>query len=170
MGEMFGKILEFLHECWPLRIVAQYERGVRFWLGKGARELKPGLYAFVPFFGKIDTLIVVPDVLRLHVQNLTTVDGVTVALEVNIEYEIFDAVWAHVKVQDYKDNLGDACRRHISKRVRAWEWTDLVEKQNELEKSCRGTMTTYVRDWGITIRDVGITTFCKTRNITLSNL
>jgi len=170
MGDFFKAILDFLRELWPLRICLSYEGAVQWWLGKNPKRRGPGIYFVVPFLSKFESMSVVPDVLRLHVQNITTADGVCLAIEVNLEYEINDVVAAFCNVHDVTDNIGDACRRHIAKRIREWKWDDLVERQKDLEKSCRGTLETRVKEWGIGVRDVGITTFCKTRNITLSNL
>src|SRR5690348_1688464 len=97
-------ILDFLRQFWPFQIVHSYELGIRFWCGNDTKELDPGLYMFVPFFGSIETMHVRPDVIWLANQDLTTQDGVGITLSATLLYEIDDARAAFVNVQNVTDN------------------------------------------------------------------
>lgn len=166
----FQAIIDFLHQFWPLCVVYSYQRGIRFWLGVDKKELGPGLYAFIPFFGHIEVVNVAPDVLKLFDQNVTTKDGVGVMINANVLFTIVDARASFINVQDLQHSLGDAMRRHLAKRVREWTWPELTENQSELERSLKRTMTNSVKDWGVRIDDAGFTCFIKTKNFSLVNL
>lgn len=163
-------LFDFLRQFWPFEIVYSYQRAVRFWNGVDQKELGPGLYMFVPFFGQIHVVDVAPDVLKLFDQNLTTKDDVGVMVAANVCYQIKDARKAVVNVQQLENNLGDAFRRHLAKRTREKTWAELVVGQDALEKSCRGTLTTFVKDWGVEVSDVGFVCFIRTKNFSLTNL
>lgn len=175
----FQAIIDFLGKFWPLEVIYSWQRGVRFWFGNPVKILDGrgklfgfiptgGLYAFLPFAGHIEVVNVAPDVLRLFDQNVTTKDGVGVMMAANVAYRIVDPLKATTEVQYLHNNLGDACRRHLAKRVRDRDWSELQEDQSKLEKSCRDTMTTHVKAWGVEIDDVGFVCFIRTKNISLT--
>lgn len=175
------ELLDFLREFWPFWIVrGDYQRGLRFWLGGYVKELDGkgrlfgiptfGLYAILPWFGAIEIVDVAPDVLKLFDQNVTTKDDVSVMMAANVAYRIVDAFASFTAIQQLENNLGDAFRRHLAKRVREKTWKELLEGQADLEKSCKGTLTTYVKKWGVEVEDVGFVCFVKTRNLSLANL
>lgn len=178
----FSAVVEFLTRFWPLEVVyGSYQRGLRFWLGRYVKTLDGngkllgfiptgGLYCFLPWFGHIEVVNIAPDVLKLFDQNITCRDGTGVMIAANVCWTIVDPYKSFVEVQQIENNLGDACRRHLAKRVREWTWEELVENQAELEKSMKNTMTTHVKGWGVSIGDVGLVCFVKTRNISLANL
>lgn len=164
-------LIEWLRQFWPFVIVMQYERGVRYWRGQVIGEdLGPDWYWCVPFFMHIESVAVKPDIMKLWKIGLTTLDGVGLIISANIKYEVIDAIAAWNNVQDYKDNLADECRTHLAKRIRELTYEDLLANQPKLEKSCKDTMTTAVRDYGVVIIRVGITDFIRTKNFSLVNL
>lgn len=166
----FQAIIDFLHQFWPLCVVYSYQRGIRFWLGVDKKEVGPGLYAFVPFFGHIEVVNVAPDVLKLYDQAVTTKDGIGVMIACNVCFRVVDARKSFIEVQELHSSISDIFRQHINKRVRAWTWDELLEKQSDLESSARKTMTTAVKDWGVEVDNIGFVSFVKTRNFSLANL
>lgn len=166
----FSAIIDFLTRFWPFEVVYSYQRGIRFWLGTDTKELGPGLYMFIPYFGHIEVVNVAPDVLKLFDQNVTTKDGVGVMISANVLYTVVDPRASFINVHDLHHSLGDAFRRHIAKRVREWTWDELYANQTELERSIKRTMTNSVKDWGVRVDDAGFTCFIKTKNFSLVNL
>lgn len=164
-------ILGFLRQFWPFVIVYHFERGVRYWRGRiVGGNLEPDWYWCIPFFMHIETVPVKPDIMKLWKIALTTQDGVGLIISANVKYEVVDAMAAWNNVQDYKDNLADECRTHLSKRIRDLKYDELLADQPKLERSCKDTMTTAVKDYGVVILRVGITDFVKTRNFSLVNM
>jgi regulator of protease activity HflC (stomatin/prohibitin superfamily) len=161
-------IFDFIRQFFPFEIVWSYQRGIRFWLGVDRKELPPGLYMFLPFFGHIETVNVMPDVMKLWKFTPTTKDGVALTVSANIRYEITDARAAFCAVQDYKDNLGDECRTHLAARIRDCTYQELLEDQKKIERLSKDTMTTAVKDYGVRILRVGIVDFVKTKNLSLT--
>lgn len=168
MGEFFGKILDWLHDLWPFRIVRPYQRGVRFWLGNvTGDQLTPGLYAFIPFFMAIEVVDVVEDVIDLPTQSITTKDGRMVSFSANISFEITDAVAMWTQVQDFQENLSRVACGHLAMKVREWSWDELQESQKKLESSLKDTLTTRVKGWGCKILECRLTDMVQARQIRL---
>lgn len=162
-------IFDFLRQFWPFEIVYSYEQGVRFWLGNDTKELNPGLYMFVPFFGSIEKMHVRPDVLYLTNQELTTLDGVGITTSVTMLYEIHDARAAYVNVQSVEDNIMDACRAAISQEVRRRPYVALLVGQEAAENAIADRVAAVTADWGVQIHRINFASFIKTKNISLVN-
>lgn len=141
----------------PLKIIHSFERGVKFHLGTDVAELGPGIHLFIPFFQSIEVIHVVPEVVNLPTQSLTTVDGHHISFSANIEFEVHDARAMFVGVQDFQSSLMNMAMNHLAYRVREWTWQELREGQRELERSMKDTLTTRVKKWGVTVLSVGIT-------------
>lgn len=163
-------VLDFLRQFWPFEIVYDYQSGVRFWCGHAKKELTPGLYMFVPFFGSIYIEQVKPDIIRLYKQDVTTKDGIGLKISANVRYEIKDLLKCVVNVQDHKDNLSDEARTALSKVVREKTYNELLSEQKQIESDIRGTIADVVNEWGIKVWRVSIVDLIKTRSISLSNL
>lgn len=163
-------LFDFLRQFFPFEIVYDYQSGVRFWCGHAKKELSPGLYMFVPFFGSIYIEQVKPDIIRLYKQNVTTKDGVGLMVSANVRYEIVDLLKCVINVQDHKDNLSDEARTAIARVVREKTYQELLEQQKPIETEIRSTMAAVVNDWGIKVHRVSVADFIKSRSIALANI
>jgi regulator of protease activity HflC (stomatin/prohibitin superfamily) len=164
-------LIEWLRQFWPFVIVMHYERGVRYWRGQIVGDaLEPDWYWCVPFFMHVETIPVKPDILKLWNLNVSTKDDRQLRVRANIRYELFDAVKAWNEVQDYKDNLGDEARTHLSKVVRERDYADLLADQATVEREAKNAMNAVVKEWGIKVIRCSITDFTKTRDISLASV
>lgn len=175
----FTGLVEWLSRFWPFEIVMEFERGVPYLFGQLLEKetwwcyggnLKPRCYVKVPWFMEIHTVPVKPDILKLWNINVTTKDGAALRIRANVRYEIFDAIKAWNEIQDYKDNLGDECRTHLSGVVREVEYKTLLADQANVEREAKNAANKIVRDWGIKVIRVGITDFIKTKDISLAQV
>lgn len=174
MGDFLRLLLDSIHYLWPLRVIATYERGVLFMGGRPGIELIPtggifksGIYPFLPFFMRIETLALCEDVVDLPVQSITTSDGKTVTFSANVAYVITNAVAHYTNVQDFADSFSRAACGHLALKVREWSWEELHQGQKKLEASIKGTLTTRVEDWGVKILEVRLTDCSLTRQYRL---
>jgi regulator of protease activity HflC (stomatin/prohibitin superfamily) len=156
-------LFRYLRELWPFYIVRSFEQGVRFRFGRDIARLGPGIYFNWWFVESIEIVTVVADVINLPTQTITCKDGKPVTFSANVEYEVEDARKMYCSVTNFGDSLRNAAMGHLAKRVRDWTTADLADSQAELERSLRGTLTTYVRDWGVKIKEVRLTDMVAAR-------
>jgi regulator of protease activity HflC (stomatin/prohibitin superfamily) len=161
------KLLDLLHSFWPLRIVTSYEKGVRFWLGRDTAELSTGIYAFLPWFGDIKIVTVVPDVMDLGVHSITTKDDRTITFSANVAYEITDARAMYTKVQDFATSLSRLAEGHMAAKIREWSYEEMVANQRELERSLERTLNTRAKVWGVSVLDCWLTDLVEARQYRL---
>ena len=153
-------------------MVATYERGVLFIGGLPGIELTPdsgifggrwtprwmcGVFPFIPFWMRIETLALCEDVVDLPVQSVTTSDGKTVTFSANIAYIITDVVQHYTNVQDFEQSFSRAACGHLAKVIRDETWDDLHQGQRKLEASLKDTLTTRVKKWGVQILECRLT-------------
>jgi regulator of protease activity HflC (stomatin/prohibitin superfamily) len=165
----------------PMRVVKSFERGVRFrkgipahrlWLKPNAEvpgEVPPGIRWFLPFFESIEVDDVVPAVIDLPMQSVTSLDKQPITFSVNITYEVTDIVAKYTQVSDFDASLIGAAKIHLAQKVRDWTVEELLKNQRDLEKSLKDTLTTKVKKWGVKITDVGITDLVVVRTYRLLN-
>ena len=160
-------IFDFLRQFWPFEIVYSYQQGIRFWCGNDVAEIDPGLYMFVPFFGRIEVLDTKPDVMRLANQDLTTLDGVGVTVSANVPYEINSARAAFVNVQKVTDNIADECRTAVAQAVRSHTYAELLAQQGEIENDVADRVAKVAGEWGVQVHRVNFADFIRTKSISL---
>lgn len=160
-------LLNFVKQFNPFVTVPTWARGVRVRGGKHVKELKPNIHWRWLGIDKVFFVTVVPEVINLPTQSITTKDRVEVTFSANIEYEVVDAVAKFTKVSDFDNSLVNAAMGHIAKKIRDWTYDELIDGQRKLELSLRETLTTYVRDWGVKINDVRLTDMVKARQYRL---
>lgn len=164
----FQPIFDFIRQFWPFEIVYSYQQGIRFWCGNDVVELDPGIYMFLPFFGRIEAVDVKPDVMRLSGQELTTRDGVGVTLAVNVPYEVNSARDAFCNVQKFQDNIADECRTAVAQEIRSHTFAELLDTQGDVEERIADRVAEVAGEWGVQIQRVNFADFIRTKSISLS--
>lgn len=160
-------IFNFLRDQFPLKFVPPWAKGIRVRFGSHIKLFEPGP-AWI--WWVIDNWIVVnvvPEVINLPTQSLTTKDSQTISFSANIEYEVVDAVSKYTKVADFDSSMVNGAMGYVAKKIRDWTYQELVEGQRKLELSIRDSLTTYVKNWGVRINDVRITDLVRARQYRL---
>ena len=136
MGEWITKYLMWVS------IVDQDEQGILLHGGKFQRVLDPGWYVTIPFFDRVWTTNVNPQVIDLPDQVLE-IGGVTHAISVSLEYVVDNIHDALLKVQDYEDAIV----------VKACELTLKYQADMEVVED---ELSTIAEKWGLNILNVSL--------------
>jgi regulator of protease activity HflC (stomatin/prohibitin superfamily) len=112
LGEFFQQVIEWLYELWPIRIVREWEQGVRLRAGNVTRLLTStngwfgtGIHAFLPLVGEIQSEETNQRVIETSWQTLTTLDGVSVSFSIAARYQIRDLAKLYVSVHDPEETI-----------------------------------------------------------------
>lgn len=125
-------------------------------------ELNPGMHRKLPWIDDVENLSTVADTFEALIQNVTTLDGVSVTFKVSIVYEIFNVVKAHTEVHDYENSMASLTMIHSARSIRKDNWEVVRSKQDELEQEIKKALHEESKKWGTRIKDVGLTTLVKT--------
>lgn len=112
MGELLKEFAEWLYAFWPIRIVHDWEQGVRCRFGNATALLTSsnglfgtGLHWFWPMIGEILAYETNIEVVETDLQTHTTADGAPVTFSMGLKYRIFDLKRMYQKIHDPQETL-----------------------------------------------------------------
>ncbi|GJQ15837.1 hypothetical protein GpartN1_g7628.t1 [Galdieria partita] len=148
-------LLPFL---FPFRVVVvqQYERALRFRLGRMVQIVPPGVYYAVPLvdtFRKVDLRVRTVEVPR---QSVITRDGVSCSVDAVIYYSVVNAAAAICNVASYANStflLGQTTLRSVLGQV---DLDTLLAKRDQIGEEMRKVLDKETESWGIRVSNVEI--------------
>lgn len=163
VGDIVRALLQFI----PRRIVIRAtHRGVRYRWGKKPLEMKPGFHIFWPLVTEVDTIVVARQSLNIPPQVLTTACGKEVSVGGYIVYGISDVVLAiGERNWDVDGTVREIAASAIVSVVAQITFDELLEliKNGSLRKRLRVECRKQLRQYGVSVRDCGLTDFAKCR-------
>lgn len=168
--------IDWILKLWPFAKLEPWEEGLRITYKPAlpflpaetaTQRIGPGTHFCIWYFQEIHKESTVPQVLDLLAQSVTTKDEKVVSFSVNVEYEITDVTSNITKVHDFEKSLEAWCRIHLARRVRELNYSELIARQEWLEKRLSETLTTRAKRWGAQINDVGFTDLTLSRTYRL---
>lgn len=139
-----------------LRIVNQYERGVKFTLGKFSSIMEPGLRFVIPLiqtYQKVDMRTRVVDV---PTQESITKDNITVGINAVLYYSIFDSKLAILKVENYDYAVSQLAQTTMRNIVGEVELDELLSKREEIAKKISHIVDKISDPWGVKVEAVDL--------------
>lgn len=138
-----------------IRLIRPDECGIRITCGHKYRLTPPGWYFVWPILQEIDVINVMPQIIDLREQSLTTADGKSIAISGAVEYSMRDVVKAVFNVQDYDRSLPTLCLGKIAEYVESHDFKDC--KSTVIKEALRKEIREHVNAWGIAIKHIFIT-------------
>jgi len=156
-------ILLFLFLVSGLKIVNEYERGIKFTFGKFSGTMKPGLRMVIPviqFWKRIDMRVKVGDVAD---QECITKDNITVGINAVIYYKVADASKAVLNVEYFQYAVSQLAQTTMRNIVGEVELDELLSKREEISERIKDIVDKASDPWGILVESVDL------KDITLAN-
>ncbi len=147
-------VVLFLLSC--LRIVREYERAVKFRLGRYVGVRGPGIFFIVPGlekFNKVDLRTVTLDVPK---QRIITKDNVSVDIDAVVYMNVFNPGEAILKVENYIYATGLLAQTIIRDILGQVELDELLSKREELNQKLQKTLDQPTDVWGVKVTGVTI--------------
>lgn len=146
--------------------IDEWEEGVLLRRGKFKRVVGPGIAWHLPFeIDELHCMNVKPGAMELDEQVLTTADGKSIVISVNLMWSIFDIKRATIDVEDASDTLGDLALGDVQESVEATEWDEIRSKA--WKRALKRTIQQQAREFGITVKRVKIANLATTKTIRL---
>ena len=89
-----------------IRQINQYERGIKFTLGKFSKIMKPGWRIVLPIFQSYRKVDIRTKAVDVPEQDAITKDNVSVRINAVIYYKVFDASKAVLEVENFYFAVG----------------------------------------------------------------
>ncbi|MBL7051706.1 MAG: slipin family protein [Nanoarchaeota archaeon] len=137
-----------------LKVIKEYERSVKFTLGKFSSILKPGLNIVIPILQshqKADMRVRVADVPD---QEAMTGDNISVKVNAVIYYKVTDAKKAILEVEHYTYAISQLAQTTMRNIVGEVELDDLLAKRDKVAKKIKDIVDKETDPWGIKVNSV----------------
>ncbi len=140
--------------AFSIRIVNQWETGVRFRLGRFVDTLQPGLRFIIPIIDsvkKIDMRILTIDIPR---QQVITKDNVPIMVNGVVYFKVVDAATAIIKVQDYIYAVSQYAQTALRDVVGGMSLDQVLGEREEIGKDIEKIVENAAKSWGIEVTDI----------------
>ena len=137
-----------------LRIVAEYEKGVKFTLGKFSGVMSPGLRMVLPViqsWQKVDMRVRVTDVPD---QDAITKDNVSINVNAVIYYKVTSAKAAIIEVEFFEYAVSQLAQTTMRDVVGEVTLDELLTKRDSVGKRIREIVDKASDPWGIKVNSV----------------
>lgn len=139
-----------------VKIVAEYERGVIFRLGRLVGARGPGLFFIIPIvdrMAKVDLRIVTMDV---PAQEVITKDNVTVRVNAVIYFRVVDPEASVVKVLDHIRATSQIAQTTLRNVLGQSELDELLASREKLNQMLQQIIDEHTDPWGVKVSTVEI--------------
>lgn len=137
-----------------IRQINQYEKGVRFTLGKFTGVMEPGwrlVFPIVQSYQRVDVrtkAVDVPD------QNAITRDNVSVRVNAVIYYKVSDAPKAIIEVEDFKYAISQYAQTTMRNIVGEVTLDELLSSRDKIADRIREIVDLETDAWGLKVQNV----------------
>lgn len=137
-----------------LKVVKEYERGVKFTLGQFESVMQPGLRTVIPLvqsWERVDMRVKAVDVPR---QESITRDNVTVEIDAVIYYRVRDAKKAILEVERYMYAVQQLAQTTMRNIVGEVDLDALLAERERISRQIREIIDEATDPWGIEVQSV----------------
>lgn len=137
-----------------IRQINQYERGVKFTLGKYSGVMEPGWRIVLPIvqtYQKVDIRVKAVDVPD---QNAITRDNVSVKVNAVIYYKVSDANKAIIEVEDFRYAISQYAQTTMRNIVGEVTLDELLSSRDKIAEKIRDIVDKETDAWGLKVQNV----------------
>jgi regulator of protease activity HflC (stomatin/prohibitin superfamily) len=134
-----------------VRIVAEYERGVIFRLGRVMGAKGPGLFFIVPIVDRMVKVNLQTMTTDIPPQDVITKDNVTLRVNAVTYFNVVDPVRAVVAIQNYMYATSQVAQTTLRSILGQVELDDLLLKRDEINQQLQTIIDELTNPWGIKV-------------------
>lgn len=134
-----------------VRIVAEYERGVVFRLGRVIGERPPGLRLIIPVVDRMVRVSMRIVTLPIQSQGIITRDNVSVGVAAVAYYRVVDATRSIVAIEDVGQAIGQIAQTTLRNVVGQHTLDETLSDTERINTAIRKILDVHRIDWGVEI-------------------
>jgi regulator of protease activity HflC (stomatin/prohibitin superfamily) len=139
-----------------VRIVAEYERGVIFRLGRLQGAKGPGLFVLLPFIDRMVKIDLRTVTLDVPAQEAITKDNVTVKVNAVVYFRVLDPTLAVVAILDHVRATSQISQTTLRSVLGQSELDDLLGQREEINQKLQQIIDEETEPWGIKVSTVEV--------------
>ena len=137
-----------------LKIVQEYERGVRFTLGKFSGVINPGLRFVIPILQTWQKVDIRTKVIDVPDQDAITKDNVSIKVNAVLYFKVSDAEKAIIQVDHYSYAVSQLAQTTMRDVVGEVTLDELLSKREAVSSKIRLIVDKATDPWGIKVESV----------------
>jgi len=137
-----------------IKQVNQYERGIKFTLGKFSGVMTPGWNLVLPIFQSYSKVDIRTKAVDVPEQDAITGDNVSVRINAVIYYKVFDASKAILEVENYKYAVSQLAQTTMRNAVGSVSLDELLSSREKIATEICKVIDEATDPWGIKVENV----------------
>lgn len=137
-----------------IRQINQYERGVKFTLGKFSSIMEPGWRIVLPIIQGYQRVDIRTKAVDVPDQNAITRDNVSVRVNAVIYYKVSDANKAIIEVEDFKYAISQYAQTTMRNIVGSVTLDELLSSRDKIADQIREIVDQETDAWGLKVQNV----------------
>ena len=137
-----------------IKQIDQYERGVKFTLGKYSSMMKPGWNLVFPIFQSFRKIDIRTKAVDVPEQDAITKDNVSIRINAVIYYKIFDASKAILEVENFYYAVSQLAQTTMRNAVGEVSLDELLSEREKISQKICEIIDKATDPWGIKVENV----------------
>lgn len=137
-----------------IREVKQYERGVKFTLGKFTSLAQPGWRLVIPIFQKMTKVDIRVKAVDVPDQEAISEDNISVTINAVIYYKVSDAAKAVIEVENFYYAISQLAQTTMRNAVGEVTLEDLLKNREKIALNIKEIVDKATDKWGIEVSSV----------------
>lgn len=137
-----------------IREIKQYERGVRFTLGKFTSIAQPGWRIVIPVFQSMHKVDIRVKAVDVPDQEAITEDNISVTINAVIYYKVIDAGKAVIEVENFYYAISQLAQTTMRSAVGEVYMDKLLKNREEIAENIQQSVDKATDPWGIKVEAV----------------
>lgn len=137
-----------------LKIINEYERGVKFTLGKYDGILNPGMRIVIPVLQSWQKVDIRTKVIDVPKQEIMTKDNVSAEINAVLYYRVSNSEKAILEVKDYCYAVSQLAQTTMREAVGEVSLDELLSQREKIAKRIQGILDKTTDPWGLKVESV----------------
>lgn len=137
-----------------IREVKQYQRGVKFTLGKFTKLVAPGWRLIIPVFQKLTKVDIRVKAVDVPDQEAITQDNISVSVNAVVYYQVSDSAKAVLEVENFYYAVSQLAQTTMRNAVGEVSLDQLLRDRDEIALKIKEIVDKKTDPWGIKIESV----------------
>lgn len=137
-----------------VRQVNQYERGVKFTLGKFTKMVDPGWRLVIPIFQSMTKVDLRTKAVEVPYQDAITKDNVSCKINAVIYYRVVDAARSIIEVENVWNAASQLAQTTMRNVVGELSLDELLSERDQASERISKNIATHTANWGIEVQGV----------------
>jgi regulator of protease activity HflC (stomatin/prohibitin superfamily) len=137
-----------------IKIVNEYERGVKFTLGRYVGLMGPGINFVFPIFQSWERVDIRTTVIPVPQQDIITKDNVSIVIDAVIYFRVSKADLAILEVRNYRYAISQLAQTTMRDVIGAATLDEVLSKRESNSEKIKTAVDRMTENWGVTVDNV----------------